>query len=74
MKNAETVRERAAMAASALALGMVSATAGAALWLRALEESAPASAGDEAASVTAVLIGVFLATCGGQALWRTTLR
>lgn len=74
MKTVEDVRERAAMAASALVLGLVAAGSGAALWLRALDEGANAVAGDQAASVAAVLIGVILAMCGGQSLWRITKR
>lgn len=74
MKNIEAVRERTAMAASALVLGLAAAVSGAALWLRAMDENGHASVGDQSASVAAVLIGVFLATCGGQALWRLARR
>ncbi|WP_213308847.1 hypothetical protein [Paraburkholderia sacchari] len=58
------------MLALGVVLGLVAVAAGAALWLHAIRLGAEAGAGDQPASVAAILFGVFLAVCASHEIWR----
>lgn len=62
-------RQRATLAVTGLAIGLVATGAGVHLWLRAV-----AGAGDQSAAVAAILLGVFLAICAGHEIWRAKMR
>jgi len=55
-------------------LGLVAVAAGAGLWLYAAQSGVRAAAGDQPASVAAILFGVFLAICAGHEIRRRKMR
>ncbi|MCG5071914.1 hypothetical protein [Paraburkholderia tagetis] len=73
-----TIRQRMhapfAVLALGVVLGLVAVVAGAGLWLHAAQSGVNAGAGDQSASVAAILFGVFLAICAGHELWRRKMR
>ncbi|WP_310632294.1 hypothetical protein [Paraburkholderia sp.] len=74
MKSLHETRERTTLAATGLAVGLAATAAGAGLWLRALASDSAANADVQSASVAAILLGVFLATCAGHEIWRGRAR
>ncbi|CAM2164142.1 conserved hypothetical protein [Paraburkholderia sacchari] len=63
-------RQHVAVLALGVVLGLVAVAAGAGLWLHAIWLGAEAGAGDQTASVAAILFGVFLAVCASHEIWR----
>ncbi|MFD1560492.1 hypothetical protein ACFSHT_33450 [Paraburkholderia silviterrae] len=70
MTNRQRPREHFAALALGVVLGLVAVAAGAGLWLHSVQSGPLASAGDQSASVAAILFGVFLAICAGHEIWR----
>ncbi|MFX1677461.1 hypothetical protein PWR63_35420 [Paraburkholderia sp. A2WS-5] len=63
-------REHVVVLALGVVLGLVAVATGAGLWLHAIHLGTHAGAGDQSASVAAILFGVFLAVCAGHEIWR----